>query len=52
MEVTRRAFPSSNFDDEPSFTPNTIRLGSKINDGGPGPVPFPKSNFGNEDPPF
>ncbi|WP_197274018.1 replicative DNA helicase [Hymenobacter sp. DG25A] len=46
------AFPSSNFDDEPSFTPNTIRLGSKINDGGPGPVPFPKSNFGNEDPPF
>ncbi|WP_157547527.1 hypothetical protein [Hymenobacter sp. DG25A] len=49
MEVTRCAFPSSNFDDEPSFTPNTIRLGSKINDGGSS---FPKSNFGNEDPPF
>jgi len=44
--------PASNFDSEPagSFTPNTIRLGSKINES---PVPFPKSNFNaHEDPPF
>jgi replicative DNA helicase len=47
------AFPASTFDEDPSsFAPNTIRLGSKINDNGPGPVPFPKSNFGNDDPPF
>ncbi|MBF9221089.1 replicative DNA helicase [Hymenobacter sp. BT662] len=43
--------PASNFDSEPSsFAPNTIRLGSKINES---PVPFPKSNFNaHEDPPF
>ncbi|GAB2465461.1 replicative DNA helicase [Hymenobacter qilianensis] len=46
------AFPASTFDEDPSsFAPNTIRLGSKINDGA-SPVPFPKSNFGNDDPPF
>ncbi|SFQ51052.1 primary replicative DNA helicase [Hymenobacter arizonensis] len=43
--------PASNFDSEPSsFTPNTIRLGSKINES---PVPFPKGNMNkHEDPPF
>jgi replicative DNA helicase len=42
--------PASNFDSEPSpFAPNTIRLGSKINEA---PVPFPKSNSFGEDPPF
>ncbi|PJJ60871.1 replicative DNA helicase [Hymenobacter chitinivorans DSM 11115] len=51
-EYNTGAFPASTFDDEPGFAPNTIRLGSKINEGGPGPVPFPKSNFGNDDPPF
>ncbi|MBC6989494.1 replicative DNA helicase [Hymenobacter jejuensis] len=45
------AFPASTFDDETGFTPGTIRLGSKINDS-PSPMPFPKSNFGNDDPPF
>ncbi|MFD2720759.1 replicative DNA helicase [Hymenobacter monticola] len=44
------SLPASNFDSEPSpFAPNTIRLGSKINES---PVPFPKSNFSNEEPPF
>ena len=47
--------PASNFDDEPSgngssFAPNTIRLGSKINES---PVPFPKGNTNKyEEPPF
>jgi replicative DNA helicase len=42
--------PASNFDSEPSpFAPNTIRLGSKINES---PVPFPKSNSFGEEPPF
>ncbi|MCC2546526.1 replicative DNA helicase [Hymenobacter sp. BT175] len=45
------AFPASTFDEQTGFTPGTIRLGSKINDG-PAPKPFPKSNFGNDDPPF
>jgi replicative DNA helicase len=52
--------PSSNFDSEPSgagpaggnYAPNTIRLGSKINDA-PSPTPFPKSNMmRDEEPPF
>ena len=49
------ALPASNFDDEPSsngsnFAPNTIRLGSKINES---PVPFPKGNMSKyEEPPF
>ncbi|TGE19006.1 replicative DNA helicase [Hymenobacter elongatus] len=51
-EYNTGAFPASTFDEQTGFTPNTIRLGSKINEGGPGPVPFPKSNFGNDDPPF
>jgi len=43
--------PASNFDSEPSgFAPNTIRLGSKINES---PVAFPKGNINkHEDPPF
>ena len=45
--------PASSFEDEPSgngFAPNTIRLGSKINEA---PVPFPKGNTNKyEDPPF
>lgn len=43
--------PASTFDSEPSnFAPNTIRLGSKINES---PVPFPKGNMSkHEDPPF
>ena len=43
--------PASTFDSEPSsFAPNTIRLGSKINES---PVPFPKGNINkHEDPPF
>ncbi|WP_201980803.1 replicative DNA helicase [Hymenobacter rubidus] len=43
--------PASTFDSEPSsFAPNTIRLGSKINES---PVPFPKGNLNkHEDPPF
>jgi replicative DNA helicase len=45
--------PASNFDSEPSggsFAPNTIRLGSKINES---PVPFPKGNSSKfEEPPF
>jgi len=50
---TPGALPSSSFDDEPGaggFAPNTIRLGSKINES---PVPFPKGNISKfEDPPF
>ena len=49
------SLPSSNFDSEPpsgSYAPNTIRLGSKINDA-PSPTPFPKNNMARgEDPPF
>ncbi|GAB2940971.1 replicative DNA helicase [Hymenobacter coalescens] len=47
--------PASTFDEpDPGFAPapNTIRLGSRMNDSAPSPQPFPKSNFGNEDPPF
>ena len=47
--------PSSNFDSEPSggnYAPNTIRLGSKINEA-PSPTPFPKGNMArDEEPPF
>ncbi|WP_218779806.1 replicative DNA helicase [Hymenobacter crusticola] len=47
------AFPASTFDDDASsFAPNTIRLGSRINNDTPPPQAFPRSNFGNEDPPF
>ncbi|MBO3271064.1 replicative DNA helicase [Hymenobacter sp. NBH84] len=47
------AFPTSTFDEDPSaFAPNTIRLGSRINNDTPPPQAFPRSNFGNEDPPF
>ncbi len=53
---TPMGLPSSNFDapttppDAGSFAPNTIRLGSKINDS---PVAFPKGNVNkNEEPPF
>ncbi|WP_165903852.1 replicative DNA helicase [Hymenobacter gummosus] len=45
--------PASTFDEpDPGFAPNTIRLGSRMNDSGGAPQPFPKSNFANEDPPF
>ena len=49
-----QGMPTSNFDSEPSggnnFAPNTIRLGSKINEA---PVPFPKGNINKHDePPF
>jgi replicative DNA helicase len=54
------SFPTSNFDAEASsgpaagagFAPNTIRLGSRMNDAPPSPVPFPKSNSFGEEPPF
>ncbi|QNH63711.1 replicative DNA helicase [Hymenobacter sediminicola] len=48
------AFPSSTFDDDPSaFAPNTIRLGSRINNDGPPPAQaFPRSNFDDGPPPF
>jgi replicative DNA helicase len=47
------AFPASTFDEDPSsFAPNTIRLGSRINNDTPPAQPFPKSTFGNDDPPF
>jgi replicative DNA helicase len=55
------SFPTSNFDSEAgagaapggaSFgAPNTIRMGSRMNDA-PSPVPFPKSNSFGEEPPF
>ncbi|WP_251047251.1 replicative DNA helicase [Hymenobacter sp. ISL-91] len=49
------AFPSSTFDDDQSggFAPNTIRLGSRINNDSPPPAqPFPRSNFDDGPPPF
>jgi replicative DNA helicase len=54
------SFPTSSFDSEPAggpapgggFAPNTIRLGSRMNDAAPAPVPFPKSNSFGEEPPF
>ncbi len=49
------AFPSSTFDDDPTgFAPNTIRLGSRINNDSPAPAPqpFPRSNFDDGPPPF
>ncbi len=55
------AFPTSSFDSEPAGgpapggglgAPNTIRLGSRMNDAAPAPVPFPKSNSFGEEPPF
>ncbi|MCA8829844.1 replicative DNA helicase [Hymenobacter pini] len=48
------AFPSSTFDDDASgFAPNTIRLGSRINNDGPPPAqPFPRSTFDDGPPPF
>jgi replicative DNA helicase len=56
------SFPTSNFDAEAGaggapaggagFAPNTIRLGSRMNDAPPSPVPFPKSNSFGEEPPF
>ena len=55
---TPMGLPTSNFDAPPAdssgagagFAPNTIRLGSKINEA---PVPFPKSTPGKfEEPPF
>ncbi|MGI4741985.1 MAG: replicative DNA helicase [Janthinobacterium lividum] len=54
------SFPTSSFDSEPAggpapgggFTPNTIRLGSRMNDAPPSPVPFPKGNSFGEEPPF
>ena len=52
-EFNTGAFPASTFDDDASsFAPNTIRLGSRINGDTPPPQAFPRSNFGNEDPPF
>jgi replicative DNA helicase len=52
------ALPGSSFDSEgpaggDSFgQPQTIRLGSRMNDAPPSPVPFPKSNSFGEEPPF
>ncbi|RPD48063.1 replicative DNA helicase [Hymenobacter sediminis] len=48
------AFPTSTFDDDASgFAPNTIRLGSRINNDGPPPAqPFPRSTFDDGPPPF
>jgi replicative DNA helicase len=55
------SFPTSSFDSEPAGgpapgggfgAPNTIRLGSRMNDAAPAPVPFPKSNSFGEEPPF
>lgn len=49
------AFPTSTFDDDQSggFAPNTIRLGSRINNDGPPPAqPFPRSTFDDGPPPF
>ncbi|WP_245326302.1 replicative DNA helicase [Hymenobacter wooponensis] len=49
------AFPTSTFDDDASggFAPNTIRLGSRINnDGPPTAQPFPRSNFDDGPAPF
>jgi replicative DNA helicase len=55
---TPNALPGSSFDNEgpaggDSFgQPQTIRLGSRMNDAPPSPVPFPKSNSFGEEPPF
>ncbi|MBJ6144913.1 replicative DNA helicase [Hymenobacter sp. BT559] len=53
------ALPGSSFDSEgpgggdAGFgQPQTIRLGSRMNDAPPSPVPFPKSNSFGEEPPF
>ncbi|WP_232066501.1 replicative DNA helicase [Hymenobacter sp. BT18] len=47
------AFPPSSFDEQTGFTPNTIRLGSRINNDGPPPTqPFPRSTFDDGPPPF
>lgn len=48
------AFPTSTFDDDQTgFAPNTIRLGSRINNDSPPPAqPFPRSNFDDGPPPF
>jgi replicative DNA helicase len=48
------AFPTSTFDDDASgFAPNTIRLGSRINnDAPPTAQPFPRSTFDDGPPPF
>ncbi|WP_374679414.1 replicative DNA helicase [Hymenobacter sp. J193] len=47
------AFPPSSFDEQTGFTPNTIRLGSRLNNEGPPPAqPFPRSNFDDGPPPF
>ncbi|OWP63316.1 replicative DNA helicase [Hymenobacter amundsenii] len=48
------AFPTSTFDDDSTgFAPNTIRLGSRINNDSPPPAqPFPRSNFDDGPPPF
>jgi len=47
------AFPPSSFDEQTGFTPNTIRLGSRLNNDGPPPAqPFPRSNFDDGPPPF
>ena len=45
------ALPPSSFDAEAGGAPNTIRLGSRMNDA-PAPVPFPKGNSFGEEPPF
>jgi replicative DNA helicase len=57
---TPNALPGSSFDSEgPAGSdasgfgaPQTIRLGSRMNDAPPSPVPFPKSNGFGEEPPF
>jgi replicative DNA helicase len=54
------ALPGSSFDSEGPGggdaggfgQPQTIRLGSRMNDAPPSPVPFPKSNSFGEEPPF
>ncbi|MFD1875207.1 replicative DNA helicase [Hymenobacter bucti] len=59
---TPNALPGSSFDSEGPANgggdaagfgqPQTIRLGSRMNDAPPSPVPFPKSNSFGEEPPF
>lgn len=55
------SFPTSSFDSEAAGgpapgggfgAPNTIRLGSRMNDAPPAPVSFPKSNSFGDEPPF
>ena len=50
---TPNALPPSSFEGEAGggAAPNTIRLGSRMNDA-PAPVPFPKGNSFGEEPPF